>query len=165
MEDNQESVQSPPPNKQWHKRRNYINEGLERGLTPKQELFAQTVAGGGTLSEAQRNAGYGPTSNGVASRVIRQEQVQLRVIELIEERQFLDMTGCIWYDIMGESLRGLEPGSTKWCNVADRQLKAIEQIARLGGWEPKRVEETRKLVLKGDISSILPTDSDSSVKK
>lgn len=160
MADSQESVQSPPKTS-WQNRRNYIADGLERGLTPKQELFANAVADGKTLSDAGRIAGYGHNGSGIGSRVIRQEQVQLRVQELIEDRAFLDMAGCIWYDILGESLRGLEPGSTKWCNVADRQLKAIEQIARLGGWEPKRVEETRKLVLKGDINSILPSDSDS----
>ena len=63
-----------------------------RDLTPKQEAFAQAYVETGNATEAHRRAGYGhsmskKTRNEAASRLLADNKVRARIIELQEEHR------------------------------------------------------------------------------
>lgn len=132
---------------------------IPKELTIKQELFCRNAAAGQNLVDAARNAGYAHESNhnpSMPSRMVQSEKIRNRIGVLIGQKDFEAQATNTWAYIFSIDVSEFEVGKTQWSNVIDRKLKAIEQIAKLAGWEPNKTVETKSLVLKGDLSEILP---------
>ena len=139
---------------------NIVKDALDNGLTLKQELFARAASSGMTLCDSERQAGYADGSKNthasLGTRMIRQERIQARIHELIAQQQYERDAQSVWRNVLNVNENDHESGGSKWCAIVDRKLRVIEQIAKLGGWEPSKQTETKQLVLKGQIKDILP---------
>lgn len=125
---------------------------------PMREKFAQALARGAMQCDAAIEAGYqvsATTGVSMPSRLARNERIQARVAEIINSSDYVQQASNVWVELMSAKMPEDE-GSSKWAKVAEIKLKVIDQIARLGGWEPSKQVETKQLVLKGKVEDILP---------
>lgn len=138
---------------------NVAAAAVQNGLTIKQELFARGASEGLSLSEAARQAGYQEANQetpALPARMMRNEKIQNRIGVLIGEKDFEASAANTWAYLFSIDVSQFEPGKMQWSNIVDKKLKAIEQIAKLAGWEPNKVTESKSLVLKGSLEDILP---------
>lgn len=138
---------------------NVASDAIQNNLTIKQELFARGVANGLSLSEAARQAGYQEANQetpALPARMLRNEKIQNRIGVLIGQKDFESQAANTWAYLFSIDVSEFEPGGGRWSNIVDKKLRAIEQIAKLAGWEPNKTVETKSLVLRGDLSEILP---------
>lgn len=142
-----------------HMTQNIVKDALDNGLTVKQERFARAIANGETMCESGRQAGYLTFDQGYSSslpsRTLQNTRVQARIQALINASNYEALTHSHWQEVLCTPLPD-GVGSQAWGRVVDAKNKAIDQIARLGGWEPSKQTETKQLVLKGQIKDILP---------
>jgi phage terminase small subunit len=137
-------------------KKNLLKDAFERGMRPKQEKFAQAIANGANQTESAKIAGYNlnsPTST-LPSRLIRQQKIQERIQELIEQAGLQEMARNVWQDVLSDDTSAMRP--LERAKVNEVKLKAIDQIARLGGWEPEQVKSVKNMTLTGSLSDILP---------
>lgn len=138
---------------------NIVKDALDNGLTLKQERYCKSLASGSQQVEAAREAGYkldGKTSPSLPSRMIRQERIQARIHELIAQECYEDDAHRVWRSVLDASADLYDAGSARWQAIIDKQLKVLDQIARLGGWEPAKTHEHKQLVIKGSVQDVLP---------
>lgn len=142
--------------------KNIVQCARENGLTLKRELFARHVANGQSLSEAARNAGYreseleAPT---IPSRLMRNPSVQARVQTLINERNYEALAHSHWQEVLNAKTPDFSD-DPKMILVAEKIWAAKDRvlsiIAKLGGWEPAKQEETKKMIVHADLRDMLP---------
>lgn len=136
---------------------NIVGIGRDNGLTLKQERFARAAASGKTLVGAAEEAGYVMSEDckpSIPYRLIQNEKIQARISALINEGALVDLARSRWHSILSDDVSELK--AHERVKMYEVQLKAIDQIARLGGWEPNKVSETKSLVLKGNLDELLP---------
>ena len=134
-------------------------DSIPKNLTIKQELFCRNAAAGQNLVEASRNAGYSHESShnpSMPSKMVHSEKIRSRIGVLIGQKDFESQAANTWAYLFSIDVSEFEVGKSQWSNVIDRKLKAIEQIAKLAGWEPNKTVETKSLVLKGNLDELLP---------
>lgn len=142
---------------------NIVKTAHKHGLTIKQERFAQAVASGSNLVSAARQVGYELTSYApsLGSRMVRNEKISNRIAQLIAEQDFESHVKNHWVEVLtAEVPNGLKPAQAAQLRIKQWEAKdrVIQAIAKLGGWEPSKVDESRKLIIKGDIRDMLPSD-------
>ena len=133
---------------------------IPNNLTIKQELFCRGAAAGKNLVDAAKDAGYSHESNhnpSMPSRMVQSDKIRNRIGVLIGEKDFEASAASCWAYLFSIDVSEFEVGKSQWSNVVDKKLKAIEQIAKLAGWEPNKTVETKSLILKGSLDDLLPT--------
>lgn len=141
---------------------NIVACAQKNGLTLKRELFARHVASGKSQSEAARLAGYresdveAPT---IPSRLMRNGKVQARIQTLINERDYEALAHSHWQEVLSANVPDFSD-DPKMILVAEKiwaaKDRVIATIARLGGWEPAKQEESKKLIVHSDLRAMLP---------
>lgn len=141
---------------------NIVGIAKQNGLTLKQELFCRGTANGLTGSEAARKAGYNEANKEhptLPSRMLKNERIQSRISSLIAESSY-DLLGAQhWKDVLTAEPPEDWDEKQKWnlrLKLWEAKDRALGIIARLGGWEPNKVSETKSLVLKGNLDELLP---------
>lgn len=124
-------------------------------LNPQQLKFAQCVANGLPLKEAGRIAHYSPKSlDTQPSQIVRNPKVQAKIQELINKQSIFDAVAAFWID----ELTYRYEKEIHRIKGSEIKLKVIDQLARLGGWNPSEVSESVKKVLNlnASVSDLLP---------
>ena len=126
----------------------------DRRLTGRQEIFARAIASGLTQQKAAMVAGYSPLTSTQSFRgheLAKQPVVKARIQDLIQIQNLEHLVISHWVQVLSEEVSDYKP--LVKARIWDSKAKAIDQIARLGGWElPK---ESVQKVLKANVS-ILP---------
>jgi hypothetical protein len=131
---------------------------------PKREKFAQALVEGASQIEAAKKAGYNLNSShlpSLPSRLANSEEIQKRVMQLIEEKEHAHHASSTWFKALSlevpELLKADPVASFNMeLRLVDMKQKIIDQIARLGGWEQNKTITTKNMNLKGNVSDLLP---------
>lgn len=142
---------------------NFISEGLDRGLTVKEELFCQAISQGANVCEAERAGGYVDENttylSSIGSRKLKKPHIRARVQELINNGSYLNLVRDHWQEVLSAKPPDDLPEKDKW-SIKFKQWEAkdrvIGEIARLGDWTPEKTETKKKLIVTGKLSDILP---------
>jgi len=142
---------------------NIVKVAKQHGLTMKQEMFARSAAAGKTLVEATRDAGYlrktDQSKPSLPYKMMKNERIQARIQEIINEGKYSELAKSHWQEVLSAEPPADWSEKDKWIlrvKLWEAKDRAINAIARLGGWEPSAKSETKSLVLKGDLADILP---------
>ncbi len=129
----------------------------KKRLTTKQVAFVSQLLEGNSPTEAVRQAGYNTTHpHSIGYQNLQNENVLSVIIQSIKEGRYYKQFEKVWDDCLNDE-------GNQSVKVSERmdthrtKLKAVEQIAKIGGLIAPVKHETRTLT--ADITSLLPKGS------
>jgi len=141
------------PNANWRK----LPRPRKRRLTSKQAKYVTALLEGATTIDAVREAGYtAKQPHCINYQNLHNENVLSVIIQSIKEGRYDKQFEKVWDDCLNDE-------GNQSVKVSERmdthrtKLKAVEQIAKIGGLIAPVKHETRTLT--ADITSLLPKGS------